>query len=172
MGRSSSGFHRARRLPFRHAGLHEGLADLQISALPLLVKYVEAGCSDARRSAAFTFTAAARRFRRADVRLIRKKRLKLVSIRSRFARRRLDVRRPHHDRDGAVLTNTGRNGAMAISTFLRRARRSSAPFYAALAEKFVPEFSDLGVIAFDAGGALLGCLLYDAAASVAESGRR
>jgi hypothetical protein len=33
----------------------------------------------------------------------------------------------------------------------------------ALAEKFVPEFSDLGVIAFDAGGALLGCLLYDAA---------
>jgi hypothetical protein len=33
----------------------------------------------------------------------------------------------------------------------------------ALVEKFVPEFSDLGVIAFDAGGALVGCLLYDAA---------
>jgi hypothetical protein len=32
-----------------------------------------------------------------------------------------------------------------------------------LVEKFVPEFSDLGLIAFDSGGALLGCLLYDAA---------
>jgi hypothetical protein len=31
-----------------------------------------------------------------------------------------------------------------------------------LAEKLFPEFSELGVIAFDSGGALLGCLIYDA----------
>ncbi len=31
----------------------------------------------------------------------------------------------------------------------------------ALAEKFVPEFADLGMMEFDAGGALVGCLIYD-----------
>jgi hypothetical protein len=30
-----------------------------------------------------------------------------------------------------------------------------------LAERFAPELADLGVLAFDAGGALLGCLIYD-----------
>ncbi|HXY59577.1 MAG TPA: hypothetical protein VEH76_13475 [Methylocystis sp.] len=29
------------------------------------------------------------------------------------------------------------------------------------AEKFVPELAELGIFAFDAGGALLGCLVYD-----------
>jgi hypothetical protein len=47
--------------------------------------------------------------------------------------------------------------------FLRGAAIVGAFLLPVLAEKFVPEFSDLGVMAFDAGGALLGCLLYDAA---------
>jgi MFS-type transporter involved in bile tolerance (Atg22 family) len=34
----------------------------------------------------------------------------------------------------------------------------------ALAERFTPALADLGILAFDAGGALLGCLVYDAAA--------
>ena len=33
-----------------------------------------------------------------------------------------------------------------------------------LAEKFTPELVRLGVLGFDTGGALLGCLLYDAIA--------
>jgi hypothetical protein len=34
----------------------------------------------------------------------------------------------------------------------------------ALAERLAPALADLGILAFDAGGALLGCLIYDAAA--------
>ena len=33
-----------------------------------------------------------------------------------------------------------------------------------LAERFTPALAELGLLAFDAGGALLGCLVYDAAA--------
>src|ERR1019366_2321596 len=59
--------------------------------------------SDARRSAAFTTTAAARRFRRADVTPLLGK-----SGSSSFDPKSIreaapNVRRPHHDRDGAVL---------------------------------------------------------------------
>jgi len=32
----------------------------------------------------------------------------------------------------------------------------------ALAERFTPQLVQLGVLGFDAGGALLGCLIYDA----------
>jgi hypothetical protein len=34
----------------------------------------------------------------------------------------------------------------------------------ALAERFAPELAQLGILGFDAGGALLGCLAYDSLA--------
>ena len=75
-----------------------------------------------------------------------------------------DVRRPpSQSRLGCSSPNTGRNGAMAISIFFRAGAAIVGAFVVPLlVDKYVPEFTNFGVIAFDSGGALLGCLLYDA----------